>query len=614
MSGFALLFQRDGSPAPPRVLDALMDRLAHRGHDGSDRWVRGPVGMGHQHFWTLPEDVGSIQPLSLDDRLHLVFDGRLDNRPDLLRALDLNTPEGRSLPDAALVIRAYRRWGDSCFEHFEGPFALALYDEVERRVVLARDALGARTLAYYLDERVLVVASEPYAVLAHPAISNELNEMTLIRWYAIMAPHMGETFFNNVKEMKPAHAMSIDAERVREWRHWDIDPNPRIRYKREEEYAEHFLHLLHESVKARLRSPTRVGISLSGGYDSSSIAALAALELAPERLLSFSWIFDELTECDERPAIHAMVEHFNLEPTYIPADGLWPLRDWETWPHNPNMPEGNSFRLMKLRLEEAAAASGARVLLNGDFGNDVFSPGIYWLADWLSEGLILKAGSRFVQYLQQRGWSRFARFSLFRVAAGLLDTLPGGRLIRPHKPLQPPIWLLSNVQERLRQDMLGDDWPLTVAQSRKPDVLRSLLGSLDAHGYGARSQLYRKKNLEIRSPYYDRNLIAFIVAIPGYVLYDGKRFKSLVYHAMDGIWPELIRETPSIGLLNTLYQRGYEQESATRLLVLNNPNVRWKRYVLPDFVLGELFTSYGIKSVIPWRCLAAEKWQYSLHR
>jgi asparagine synthetase B (glutamine-hydrolysing) len=396
---------------------------------------------------------------------------------------------------------------------------------------------------------------------------------------------------------------------VREWRHWDIDPNPRIRYKREEEYAEHFLHLLRESVKARLRSPTRVGISLSGGYDSSSIAALAALELAPERLLSFSWIFDELTECDERPAIHAMVEHFNLEPTYIPADGLWPLRDWETWPHNPNMPEGNAFRLMKLRLEEAAAASSARVLLHGSFGNEMFMPGAYWLADWLSEGRILMACTRLVAHLYRRGWSWYARVGLFRVAAWLLDTIPGGRTIRPRKALKPPTWLLPSAWERLQKNMNNDDWLSSAVRSRKQDAHRNLLDSIDAHGYGLRPQLFDHQQLEVRSPYYNQNLIAFILAIPGYVIYDGIQYKHLLYRAMKEIWPETVRQQPSTGLLVTLYKRGYERETTIRLWLLSDPKARWCQYVQPEFVLGGLDTTYGIKSVIPWRCLALEIWQ-----
>ncbi len=221
------------------------------------------------------------------------------------------------MADAALALQAFLRWGDACFEHLLGPLAAAIVDTVEQRVVLARDALGSRSVYYHLDEHLLVAASEPFAVLAHPSVSDVLDERTLIRWYAVMAPRMGATFFADVSELPYAQAMAVDRTLVRQWQHWQVDPEQRLHYRRDDEYAEHFRDLLTESVRCRLRATTPVGVSLSGGYDSSSVAALAAKELATQpgavRLKSFTWLFDELPECDERKYAQAVVDHCGLE-------------------------------------------------------------------------------------------------------------------------------------------------------------------------------------------------------------------------------------------------------------------------------------------------------------
>src|SRR5687767_12470040 len=145
MSALALLYTRTDEPASQQRVAAMLRALDHRGPDGCDAIVRGNAALGHQHFWTTPEEIGERQPLTdPDSGISIAFDGRLDNRDDLLRALRLNHGINQPLSDASLVLHCYLQWDEACFERLLGAFAIVLIDERIQSVLLARDGLGER--------------------------------------------------------------------------------------------------------------------------------------------------------------------------------------------------------------------------------------------------------------------------------------------------------------------------------------------------------------------------------------------------------------------------------------------------------------------------------------
>ncbi len=131
MSGIAVIYQRDGAPVADNMLRRMSDALAHRPADACGQWQRGPIALAHRALYTTPEAVGEVQPLhDAGAQLALTFDGRVDNRAELLKTLNL--PSDTS--DAALVLRAYERWGQDCPAHILGDFAFALWDARRRQL------------------------------------------------------------------------------------------------------------------------------------------------------------------------------------------------------------------------------------------------------------------------------------------------------------------------------------------------------------------------------------------------------------------------------------------------------------------------------------------------
>ena len=210
MSAFAVIYERSNTTGDPAVYNRIMERLSHRGPDGSDIVSAGNVTMGHWHFWTTPEEVGERQPLELKGSpFKIVLDGRIDNREELFTKLNISPAEGKSLSDASLVLHAYAFWGEDCFKQFVGEFALVIFDEQKNELICARDHLGDRTLFYSDYGSQFVIASEPWAVVGVSLTKPELNESAIAHYFALKATEDGQTFFNNVYELLPAHTITI---------------------------------------------------------------------------------------------------------------------------------------------------------------------------------------------------------------------------------------------------------------------------------------------------------------------------------------------------------------------------------------------------------------------
>ena len=202
MSAFAVIYERSNAPVEPGALERVMERLGHRGPDGSTVLMAGHAALGHWHFWTTPEEIGEKQPLGLDGMpFQIVLDGRLDNRPELFVKLNINSAEGSRLSDAALILHAYARWGERCFEFFIGEYALVILDERRGELLCARDSLGDRTLFYSFKGTRLVVASEPWAVAGADGSDVELNEIAVAYYFALKTPEDGQTVFKNIQEL-----------------------------------------------------------------------------------------------------------------------------------------------------------------------------------------------------------------------------------------------------------------------------------------------------------------------------------------------------------------------------------------------------------------------------
>jgi asparagine synthase (glutamine-hydrolysing) len=609
MSGFAVVYERSNTPIEPGVLDRLLQRLQHRGPDGCDSLFANHVHMGHWHFWTTPEDLGEKQPLTLNGLpFTIVFDGRLDNRLELLSSLGLDSRE-KKISDAALVLSAYEYWGEKCFEHFIGEYSLVIYDQYKGDLLCARDALGDRSLFYSIKGTRVVIASEPWAVAGAENSKPELDEIRIAHYFANSMPMDGRTFFKGITEMMPAQVVVFGAAGERKWTYWEPDASSLLLGRSDQEYAEEFRSLLEESVRCRMRSSTSVGVLMSGGLDSTSVAALAAKMMAPEPLTTISYVFDELVECDERYYVDMMRERWGIRSIQIPCDDAWTFKGWKNWRHSCNQPEGTVYRINKERAYARAREEGIRVLLTGAVGDALYTPGVEWLSDLVLHGRLKEAVYQLKLNIQNKGWKKtweqgYIKIALRRFVESFLPFT--NRLV--FNPGSMP-WL-SALSEKLLSG--SEKKPLSRRLQRY-----SLLLSLEyASGCSREVFTTSRHAVELRHPYRDRRLLEYVLRLPAYQLYFDSRYKHILRVAMEGILPEAIRTRILPTSWRPLLNRGLEREFPLLDDRFRNPDPCWLPFIDADW-LEHCWDSNVLSSLsddkvlqIFWLCISFEAWHH----
>jgi asparagine synthase (glutamine-hydrolysing) len=258
---------------------AMRDMLTHRGPDEAGERTDGPVWLGSRRLSIIDVASGHMPMGNEDGTVWTVYNGEIYNFPALRAELEAAGHRFRTRCDTEIVVHAFEEWGTACVERFNGMFALAVHDVANRRLFLARDRMGEKPLHYVWDGGLFLFASEIKALTRHPDVSRRIDPLAVSKYLTfeyVPAPH---AIFQGVRKLEPGHWLLLDLEdrRLEIRQYWDLpllDDAPQ--YKPEEDYAAELLERLSEATRIRLVSDVPIGVFLSGGVDSSSVAALAA--------------------------------------------------------------------------------------------------------------------------------------------------------------------------------------------------------------------------------------------------------------------------------------------------------------------------------------------------
>lgn len=308
-------FQR-GAPQAG-LLERMAASMAHRGPDDCGVWHGGEVALSHTRLAIVDPQHGAQPMRTGDGRLSVSFNGEIFNHRELRALLE---KQGRPFRthhcDTEVVLQAYAHWGESCFEHFNGQWAIALWDTDRRRLLLSRDRFGICPLHYTQAGSAWVFASEAKALFCHPAVAPAVDVDALCDILRFWTPLPGHTAFRNVSELEPGCCLAIEPQGVRHWRYWQLDYRPDYG-RRAPDWHEELRALLSDAVRLRLQADVPLGLYLSGGLDSSVVGALADQLLSArgdaQRLSLFSVQFDE-QDVDERHFQHGMAQRLGRQP------------------------------------------------------------------------------------------------------------------------------------------------------------------------------------------------------------------------------------------------------------------------------------------------------------
>jgi len=314
MCGIAGIFYFDRSHSvEPALLDAMTDSLTHRGPDDRGVYIDGSLGLGFRRLSIIDLSPLGHQPMSNEDgTVWIVFNGEIYNYQSLRPALESAGHRFKSRTDTEVIIHAYEEYGEACLDHLDGMFAFALWDSKTRSLFVARDRFGIKPLHYSADRTGFYFGSEIKAILRHPGIPRAIDHQALSDFLTFMQVPAPRTIYGSVKKLLPGHALQIGQNGVvREWQYWDIAVVEDERLT-EEDHVRELDELFRSAVRRHLIADVPVGVYLSGGFDSSSIAAYASMvSSSPVKTFSVSFSSDE--GYDESRYQKLVSEKYNTE-------------------------------------------------------------------------------------------------------------------------------------------------------------------------------------------------------------------------------------------------------------------------------------------------------------
>jgi asparagine synthase (glutamine-hydrolysing) len=554
----------------------MLDTLKHRGGDDSGIWVDGAVGLAHHMLWTTPESLVEQLPVA-KGHLAITADARIDNRDELISTLGL-TRLDRLITDSDLILEAYKAWGERCPEQLLGDFAFAIWDGYHHWLFCARDPFGLKPFYYHWSGQGFAFASEIKALLSHPDIPQQLNQTRIADYLLQIFADQTSTFYQAIVRLPPAHTLTVSPQGPQLAAYWTLDATKELRLGSDQDYADAYRELFTEAVRCRLRSAYPVGSMLSGGLDSSSIVCVAQTIL-DQPLKTFSIIFDQISESDERSFIDAVLAGRNLEPYFIPGDSLPLLRSQPNVLHYQDEPFDAPNLFLNRGIWAIAQQQGVRVLLDGLMGDDVVSHGYAYLNDLAYQGHWITLARQIWAIAHRRGYSPWEPTWRYIWNEGIKPRVPLA-LRNTWRQLHgydftSVTHLPRFIQPQLAQDLHLIERLQAIETARAPNrqTARDIHRANLTDGFlAAALEVFNKGSaefgLETRLPFSDRRLVEFCLAIPPNQKLCQGWPRSIARRALDHILPEAIqwRDTKGDLSYNLVHTLNTEQNHLETLL------------------------------------------------
>lgn len=511
------------------------DTLQHRGPEGKSFYTdpHQPFALGHCRLSIIDGTAAAAQPMRYLNRYVIVHNGELYNYKELRITLEQKGYSFLSQSDTEVILVAYACWGAQCLQQFEGAFSFAIWDEQEQFLFAARDRMGEKPFFFFIDEAQFLFGSEMKALWA-AGVSKEGNKGMLYNYLTIGYTNnpfdATETFYHNIRQLPPANYLlyRAGATEVTLTQYWRVDIG--TNEINDAAATEQFSSLLTASVQRRLRSDVPIGISLSGGLDSSTIAAICAASGSTQySQKSFTATFPGYAK-DETTYAGLMAKSLGLQQHLVPVGVSDLLQNMDALSLAQEAPVQSASALAQYQVYQAAKASGVTVLLDGQ-GADELLAGYHHYYAWYWRELYQQGKLQHSNELAAaQALGIKARFGFKEKAAAML----------PH--FSAAIWQKRKAQQARSTPFLHPKFVRSnkdaFAYAQPP--LPTLNGILhyNSFTYGLESLLrYADRNsmahaLEVRLPFLDHHLVAFLFTLPPHFKIRNGWTKWLMRQAM----------------------------------------------------------------------------------
>ncbi|MBK7090622.1 MAG: asparagine synthase (glutamine-hydrolyzing) [bacterium] len=560
MCGIAGYFQLEDSRPPDRdLVTRMISLIRHRGPDEFGAFLDDKCVLGHARLSIIDLSTGQQPLCNEDETVWIAFNGEIYNYIELRPILESFGHKFRTNSDTEVIVHAYEQWGRDCLERFNGQFSFAIYDSKKQSLFSARDRMGKRPLFYTVHNGRFYFASEIKALFADPTIERRLDASGLdqvFTWWTCAPPR---TVFSNVQELESGSFLEIDAGKINTARFWSMQyPDAYDSSRSVDSWAEELHALLVDSIRLRLRADVPVGAYLSGGLDSSAIAALVR-SFTSNRLESFSIAFGDSafdeSNYQKQMADQLGTHHHSVQCNYSDIANCFPEIIWHTERPILRTAPAPMYLLSKLVND-----TGFKVVLTGEGSDEMFA------------GYDIFKESKIRRFWARNPDSRFRALLLKR----LYPTLPLSD-VKSDLFLQEfyregltdtDRYYYSHMLRIKTSSRVKDFYALeTKSSSRSEESLNAFAHTLPAGFAGwhhlSQAQFVEAKSLlsgyllssqgdrmaaanavEGRYPFLDHRVIEFAAKIPPQHKLFGLKEKWVLKRAMRGALPEAILKRP----------------------------------------------------------------------
>lgn len=551
MSSICGIFRLDRCIVERCQLDLMIDALAIWNPDQIGKYVSREIGFGCLLLQNTPES--KIEKLPYQNKhnaLAITADARVDNREEICASLGISNLIN-TIGDSELIIRAYEKWENSCVAHLLGDFAFAIWDRKKRKLFCARDHMGCKPLFYFRSSKLFAFSSEIRGLLALSDVPRVVDDFWVAQFLTFPSKTGKHTFYKNIHRLPSAHTLEIGYDSCRAKKYWALDPHREIIFKSDIDYVNGFRQHLNEAIKCRLRSTHPVAAELSGGLDSSSIAAIAhdLLKHDGKSLFAFTHILPDpsiFPYGDEREQAREVCKWAGISNHILvsskQSDSLAAISRIMGRENGPNL---GYIALYSDHLLTKAQELGAKVMLSGAGGDQLVSSqanSIY------NEFLNCNLWYQFIKELwldKKRTWTSFFRQVILSILQANLpwieqkireandnshiDTslflISENLALKTNMPqkirFSNPCWKFSTVREKACTD-LGQNSTL------KFRIEEDMVGAIP-------------HSIEYRYPLLDVRLLEFTQALPSRCKRSGGFGRFLLRQAMNEILPKSIQ-------------------------------------------------------------------------
>jgi len=577
-------------------LERMREVLTHRGPDDAGIFVdarAGRVGLGHRRL-SIVDVASGHQPMTNEDRsLYISYNGEIYNHADFRSALEARGHVYNTHCDTETILHLYEEHGRGCVEHLRGMFAFAIWDQNKRELFIARDRLGVKPLYYArANDGSLYFASEIKALLETGAIKAEMNYGALPDYLANHAPSGEDTLFHGIKRLLPGHTLLWRDGEIEIDQYWDVsfarDANDN---RSDADYIAEWGELFRESVRLRLMADVPLGMFLSGGIDSSAIAAVMSGMVA-EPIKTFSVAFAE-REANELEYARLVAQTFktNHHEVVVSPEDFFTALPKLVWHEDEPLAHPSSVALY---FVSELASRHVKVVLTGE-GSDELLAGY---GRYRKTILNVAAGNRY---------QKLAPAAVINAVRKQIAGLPPGsklrqKLQRTFLALAPDLESIyfdnfAVFPRAMQHDLLTPETRARsgVAHGDPYAAMRSILAETDAKSLLDRllyadiktylhellmkqDQMSMAASVESRVPFLDHKLVEFSAALPERMKLRGATTKYILRESMKGLLPEAILSRPKMGFpvpVGAWFRGAF-------------------RNVIDEYVLSERATSRGI--------------------